>query len=503
MADPVCPDYVREIPTVLGAWRIGMARRRTAAAGLLLTLAQMCSSLRYGPHSPRRAARGKPARLCEGDTHSRLLSCSGLLSPDGTVTLRPVDVETALADMHLRCSEPELPGISHPRDFLPPCLRPDGEVDVTELVRTDLARVLDAHPIFTAMADEVLGNDDWYRSVYFGGAERDHESLGFEQLCRRLVASVFVFEALLALGPERHADLARWYEAQLRSVREGAAPAREAAGEGARDRFMGRWLELKGESVLASVNAFELLRRSGQRRAASGEGGEGAGGAGGTADAGGANGSEHATGTTAALSDVLEAIMRLNIFEAVVANLSFARWPDNARAGMALLLAPQGRFDARGEQALSAEWRDLYLAWNACFIWPAHADPSMMSFTMLAMPSIALGPPAAFQYSRAHTLLWVVRSTQLSRARATHPRGGRFRCRPLPPLSDRQPITTRTARLTRAAGERLAAEAGEDVRSAAVWWRLLVDVLPSQLGAAARVYGLMPKEGLTKLRLLL
>ena len=45
-----------------------------------------------------------------------------------------------------------------------------------------------------------------------------------------------------------------------------------------------------------------------------------------------------------------------NIFEAVLSNLSFAFWPDNARAGMALLEAPAGAFRQDGTQALAPDW---------------------------------------------------------------------------------------------------------------------------------------------------
>ena len=86
-----------------------------------------------------------------------------------------------------------------------------------------------------------------------------------------------------------------------------------------------------------------------------------------------------------------------------MSNLTFARWPANARAGMALLLAPPAAFEADLTQALSHDWFALYLVWNACFVWPAHA-PDMLCFAMLLMPSIALGPPELFQYRRAHTL---------------------------------------------------------------------------------------------------
>ena len=69
--------------------------------------------------------------------------------------------------------------------------------------------------------------------------------------------------------------------------------------------------------------------------------------------------------------------------QAVLSNLSFAFWPDNARAGMALLEAPAGAFRPDGSQALSPEWFKLYLAWNANFIWPSHYCADMMCFTML------------------------------------------------------------------------------------------------------------------------
>ena len=98
--------------------------------------------------------------------------------------------------------------------------------------------------------------------------------------------------------------------------------------------------------------------------------------------------------------------------QAVLSNLSFAFWPDNARAGMALLEAPAGAFRQDGTQALSPEWFKLYLAWNANFIWPSHYCADMMCFTMLAMPTIALGSPEAFQYNRAHSLFWVAQPAQ-------------------------------------------------------------------------------------------
>ena len=69
-------------------------------------------------------------------------------------------------------------------------------------------------------------------------------------------------------------------------------------------------------------------------------------------------------------------------------------------------------------------------------------------------------------------------------------------------MSDRQPITSRTALLTRAAGEQLAAAAGEDVSSDDAWWLLLARVVPQQVRSVAALYQLMPKQSLTKLKLL-
>ena len=78
-----------------------------------------------------------------------------------------------------------------------------------------------------------------------------------------------------------------------------------------------------------------------------------------------------------------------------------------------------------------------------------------------------------------------------------------FRCRQLEPMNDRQPLTSRTAKLTRAEGERLARACGEDVgESSGVWRRLATEVVPRGLASLARVYGRMPKLSLTKIRLL-
>ena len=127
--------------------------------------------------------------------------------------------------------------------------------------------------------------------------------------------------------------------------------------------------------------------------------------------------------------------------------------------------------------------------------------------SMLLAPTIALGGPSTFAYHRAHSLFWVVRSTQLSRLRhatSYHATGSApcFRCRQLEPLTDRQPLTSRTAVLTRAAGEQLAAAAGEDVAGEGVWRRLWLELVPQQAQQIGRLYRLMPKDGPGKLRLL-
>ena len=112
-----------------------------------------------------------------------------------------------------------------------------------------------------------------------------------------------------------------------------------------------------------------------------------------------------------------------------------------------------------------------------------------------AASKAAVTPPLTIQ---------VVRSTQLTRmARDPDTPLACFRCRQLEPADDRQPLTSRTARLTRASGEALARGAGSDVsEGSGVWWRLATEVLPAQLRSAARLYERMPKESPTKLKLL-
>ena len=239
--------------------------------------------------------------------HEELLAASQLLDDDGRVELTRADIDLALADMHLQLPPGVQPVAGHPSSLLPASLYAAPSVDVTELVRSTLPRVLEAHPIMRSMAEETLGNDAFYKSVYFGAEDAADApaSLSFAQLCRRLVASVYVFEELIALDRDAHAVLARWYET-LYAERGAAAAAAAAAGGGAgprlprsaRDALMGFFLALKGESVLASINGFEMMRRASSRATNA-------------AEAGSAQHGEEVS----ALSDVLNAIMSLNIFE--------------------------------------------------------------------------------------------------------------------------------------------------------------------------------------------
>jgi len=469
-----------------------------------------CASLQAGLLAPNGRRIATPAAKASS-VYERLLSASELVNSEGRVILSPEDRATALADMHLQPQrsgnadalyawKESSPGKSErvrkevdPSDFLPPDLFADTPVDVTELVTETMPKVLAAHPIFASMAEELMGNDKFYSSVYFGRETRDADSLEFPALCRRLIASIHLFESLIGQGHPVHRQLAQHYEWRYEAAarRSRARPPRLPSSP--RYALMGFFLALKGESVLASINAFEMLRRLSPGDEAAGP----------------------SSAAVAALSRTLNDIMSLNIFEAIISNLSFAFWPDNARAGTALLLAPDDAFRADLTQALDDEWFRLYRAWNANFIWPSHFCSDMMCFTLLLMPTIALGRPDDFQYNRAHTLFWVVRSTQLSRMRRAEQLAGAaadgepegeipvFHCKQLEPTSDRQPLTTRTARLTRASGEALARKHGQDVsEGSGVWWRLGTEVLPKQLGALASLYSQMPKSGPLKLRLI-
>jgi len=251
-----------------------------------------------------------------------------------------------------------------------------------------------------------------------------------------------------------------------------------------REALLDFFLAVKGESVLASINCFERMRRL----AASPD-------------------SAAKRQAVRSLSGLLNAIMALNIVEAVVANLSFARWPENARAGVALLLTQSGHFREDLSQDLSYDWFALYLVWNACFVWPAHA-PDMMCFAMLLTPSIACGSPSLFQYNRAHSLFWVVRATQLTKRQhyastaETRQPAQWIRADGATP-QDRQPLTTRMSKLTGAQGEQLAARAGVDISGSRVWYRFVVEILPTQLASFLQVYRAMPKgSSFGKLRLL-
>ena len=394
----------------------------------------------------------------------RLIAASELIDTDGRVILSAGDIETALSDLHLRTPEAEA--------ILPASLYAGAPVDATALVLETLPKVLEAHPIFTFMVEETLGNDDFYKSVYFGraGLTADHPTaINFAALCKRLVTSIHVFELLIAMDRDGHRRLAMYYEDALREAREAeqavmvgeqigsadCAPPQKPS-RSLRDALMGFFLAVKGESVLASINAFEMLRRvSGEQEQPS---------------------SDEVEEEVDALSRVLNSIMRLNIFEAVLSNLSFAFWPDNAVCGVSLLTSPALTTPFESEELsqplLDEEWVRTYISWNANFIWPSHYCQDMLCFTMLCMPTIALGEPRLFQYHRAHTLFWVARSTQLTRlANGPLPHEADqipcFRCRQLEPQNDRQPLTSRTAKRTRQAGERLARRAGGGVVAAA------------------------------------
>ena len=195
--------------------------------------------------------------------HEELLAASQLLDDAGRVELTRADIDLALADMHLQMPSDARPVRGHPSGLLPASLYAAPTVDVTELVRSSFLRVLEAHPIFRFMAEETLGNDAFYESVYFGAedAATAPASLSFAQLCRRLVASVYVFEELIALDRDAHAALARWYET-LYTERRAAAAA--AAGRGgararlprsARDALMGFFLALKGGRIVTDTLA--------------------------------------------------------------------------------------------------------------------------------------------------------------------------------------------------------------------------------------------------------
>jgi len=285
---------------------------------------------------------------------------------------------------------------------------------------------------------------------------------------------------LFSMDHDGRMQLARHFE----SMYSAAVERQSVRGSGGsapslRQKLVGFWLAVKGESVLAAINTFEMMRRLGK---------------------------SPRDDQVAELSDVLNDIISLNILEAVLANLSFAFWPDNARAGMALLLAPSVAFQSDFTQQLPRKWYELYCAWNANFIWPSHYYDDMMCFTMLLTPTIALGSPETFWYDRTHSLFWVVRSAQLTamrRALEQQPSDEVrcFHCRQLNPPSDRQPLTSRTARVTRALGERLATASGDDVsEGSGVWWRLATQVVPEQLRRWPRIYQRMPKESPFKLK---
>lgn len=263
--------------------------------------------------------------------HPRLLIAAGLHGDKVVLSTR--DIETALADLHLgsrQHPQPDLPGVVHPSAFLPAELYAAQAVEVSHLVREQLRDVLAHNPSFCAAADELLGNDEFFRTVYFGTVPRDEGSIGFAQLSRRLVGAIHVYEALISLGHDAHRDVAQWHEALLRAQRGRLAEGGGEEGPRApRERLFDFFLALKGESVVASLNLLAALQGQSARGPAEG-----------AAPSEGLRALRRLS--TPALSDMLNDCMASNIFEAVLANLSFARWPDNARAGLALLLARPG-----------------------------------------------------------------------------------------------------------------------------------------------------------------
>jgi hypothetical protein len=337
-----------------------------------------------------------PELSCAQRVVDELLRAAELLNSRGECVLQPADVETALDDMHLlnRTDEPQPEGAAPPSEFLPEELLAPRSVDVTALVRESLPRVLATHPIFLQMAEELL-HEQFYASVYFGWQPRDATpSLSFAQLSRRLVASIYVFEQLVAMPHHRRRYLAAHYESKLAAARRAAVGA-AAPSRSMRETLMGGFLDLKGESVLASINVFEMLHRSGaaslrnrapaadadvsQRMQAVQPAKAGFPSSPSAArgveitQPGGAGVPDHSLPRDApSLSNLLNSVMGVNILEAVLSNLSFAFWPDNARAGMALLMLNGAPFSSDLEQQLDAGWWALYLAWNANFIWPSH-----------------------------------------------------------------------------------------------------------------------------------
>ena len=158
-------------------------------------------------------------------TFDRLFAASELAGTDGRVVLHRADIDTALREMSLDRAQPELGGVAHPSSLVPARLFEPDSVDVTDLVTGSLREVLDRHAVFEFMAAETVGNDEWFRSVYFGGSARDATSLSFAQLCRKLVASVYVVEQLLSMERDDHWQLAAWYEAGSPTPRRAAAAA--------------------------------------------------------------------------------------------------------------------------------------------------------------------------------------------------------------------------------------------------------------------------------------
>ena len=382
-------------------------------------------------------------KILSRSTFDRLLRASELLDDAERIVLSAEDIELASATCTALANSAPL---HRPPKYLSPGSWYAAQSGRDELVRETLPRIFEEYPVFTFMADEMLGNDDFYRSVYFGTASEPPSSpsrLSFADLCRRLVASIYVFELLVAMGRDEHRRLFTWYEAKLRA----ALPPSLCRTRSPRDALGPFW----------RLRASRCSRRSTHSRCC-----------GGSARSAVAPRRRRQPPTPSPTPPPTPTIARSRSPRQVAySTRSWASTSSRRSSPTSAALARQcarrhgaiahdnGSFSADGTQDLSADWMRLYLGWNANFVWPSHycAD---MAFTMLVTPSIALGDPAHFQYRRAHTLFWVARSTQLTRlARGPLHRPEDipcFRCKQLEPSDDRQPLTSRTARLTRAAG---------------------------------------------------
>ena len=125
------------------------------------------------------------------------------------------------------------------------------------------------------------------------------------------------------------------------------------------------------------------------------------------------------------LSDDTRFGLSLNILEAVAADKLFYKIPDNAKAGMALILNPVGKVTAspirdkgkmysdnsRVKFLMPGSWADLYVSWNLNFV-SKFSNPHQV-FAKLLQPSVFCAQPDDFIYPRALSLLVTVQSFML------------------------------------------------------------------------------------------